>query len=330
MFDSCEVQAENEEQMRKIGFSLGATIYRIPATIVLRGELGAGKTTFVQGFAKGLGVQDAVTSPTYALEQRYGDDMLSHIDLYRLSSVQAQEFMHTLDPFPGIRIIEWSDRTQGIEADIEVEISDTQPGREVRMSFSDIAVPTDTEIQQWMTDVMLPEHIQKHVRKVADVCDATAKELLRQGRPVRRKALRAAALTHDLLRFVDFTSLTGDSVFTPSSEQASSWMKSKETYGTPHEQAAEKFLQERGYTDIGKIVRTHRGHGRASLPETVEQLILAYSDKRVIKDTPATLDERFDDFVVRYGNGKESDANRDWRQAMKHIEKRLFPKGVPF
>ena len=110
MFDSCTLQAGNDEQMRKIGSSLAQTVYRTPGTIVLRGELGAGKTTFVQGFAKGLGIKDGVTSPTYALEQRYGDDVLSHIDLYRLSSVQAAEFMHTLDPFAGIRCRVGADR----------------------------------------------------------------------------------------------------------------------------------------------------------------------------------------------------------------------------
>lgn len=330
MFDSCILQAGNEEQMRKIGVSLGQTMYRTSGTIVLRGELGAGKTTFVQGFAKGLGIRENVTSPTYALEQRYGDDVLSHIDLYRLSSMQAAEFMRTLDPFAGIRVIEWSDRTQGIEADIDVEISEGQNGRRIVVSFSDILIPSDSQIETWMQDVMLPEHIQRHVRKVADVCDTVADYVIAQGRPVRKKALRAAALTHDLLRFVDFKSLTGDDVFTPSAKQTKIWTKNKETYGTPHEAAAEKFLSERNFIDVGRIVRTHRGHGTSSMPETIEQYILAYSDKRAVIDKPVTLDERFDDFIIRYGKGKESDTAKEWRIEMKRIETFLFPDGVPF
>jgi tRNA threonylcarbamoyladenosine biosynthesis protein TsaE len=119
MFDTCTIQAVDEKQMRKSGHSLACSLYsRSDSTIVLRGELGAGKTTFVQGFAEGLGVLEHITSPTYALEQRYGDNVLSHIDLYRLTPVQAAEFMRTLDPFPGIRVIEWSDRTSGITADL--------------------------------------------------------------------------------------------------------------------------------------------------------------------------------------------------------------------
>ncbi len=330
MFDSCTLQAGNDEQMRKIGTSLAQTVYRTPGTIVLRGELGAGKTTFVQGFAKGLGINDGVTSPTYALEQRYGDDVLSHIDLYRLSSVQAAEFMRTLDPFAGIRMIEWSDRTQGIETDIEVEISEAKEGRRILITFSDIALPSDAEIETWMEEVMLPEHIQRHVRKVADICDTVADHLLAQGRPVRKKALRAAALTHDLLRFVDFKSLTGDDVFTPSAKQTKIWAKNKETYDTPHEAAAEKFLVEHGFTDIGRIVRTHRGHGTNSMPETIEQYALAYADKRAVIDKPVTLDQRFDDFIVRYGKGKESDTAKEWRTEMKRIETFLFPDGAPF
>jgi len=330
MFDSCILQAGNEKQMRKIGISLARIVYRIPGTIVLRGELGAGKTTFVQGFAKGIGVQDGVTSPTYALEQRYGDDILSHIDLYRLSSIQAAEFMRTLDPFPGIRVIEWSDRTQGIETDIEIEISETNNGRRIVMTFSDIEIPSDAQIETWMKNVMLPEHIQRHVQKVADICDTVADHLLIQGRPVRKKALRSAALTHDLLRFVDFASLIGDDVFTPSVKQTGVWTKNKEMYGTPHEAAAEKFLIQHGHPEIGRIVRTHRGHGTNSMPETLEQYALAYSDKRAVIDKAVTLDERFDDFIIRYSKGKESDTAKEWRAEMKRIETFLFPDGVPF
>ncbi|MBP7114500.1 MAG: tRNA (adenosine(37)-N6)-threonylcarbamoyltransferase complex ATPase subunit type 1 TsaE, partial [Candidatus Peribacteraceae bacterium] len=212
MLDTSTVQARNEELMRKTGISLAATIYRRPATIVLRGELGAGKTTFVQGLAAGLGITERITSPTYALEQRYGGETLSHIDLYRLTPVQATEFFRTLDPFPGLRVIEWSDRT-AIEPDIEIDIAETGEGRSIAVSFRDIAVPMDSEVDAWMELVTLPEHIRKHVRKVAEVAEKVADAVELQGRIVRKKALRAAALSHDLLRFVDFASMTGDDVY---------------------------------------------------------------------------------------------------------------------
>lgn len=331
MFDSCILQAGSEVQMRQTGNSLSKSLYRHPSTIVLRGELGAGKTTFVQGLAAGLGIKENVTSPTYALEQRYGDDVLSHMDLYRLTPTQATEFMATLDPFPGIRIIEWSDRTQGIDADIEIDITETMSGRNLSVLFHDIKIPSDTEILHWMEEVCLPEHIRRHVQQVATVCDMIADSLVSQGRAIRKNALHAAALTHDLLRFVDFASLTGDAVYSPSPKETETWITNKETYGAPHEKAAEKFLMKHGYTEIGRIVRTHRGHGRPdSIPETIEQYALAYADKRALVDSFVTLDERFNDFIVRYGNGKESADAREWRDEMKKIESFLFPTGVPF
>ncbi len=330
MFYSCSVLAKSEAETLKSGISLSQTMYRDSAIIVLRGELGAGKTTFVQGFAEGLGIHQRITSPTYALEQRYGDNLLSHIDLYRLTSSQASDFFRTLDPFPGIRVIEWSDRLSDIEADIEIDITEQTEGRKIQVHFKDIPVPSDDEITQWMKTVGLPLHIQKHVKKVAEICALIADELLLQGRLVRKDALHAAALTHDLLRFVDFASLTGDAMYSPTPEETATWIRLKEMYGTPHEAAVEKFLIQNGFPEIGRMTRSHRGYDPNALPQTIEQYALAYADKRALIDTTVTLDQRFDDFIVRYGNGKESDNAQAWRREMKRIESLLFPEGVPF
>jgi len=60
---------------------------KAPAVVALRGELGAGKTTFVQGFLQGLGIQDTAQSPTFTYLQIYGNQVY-HFDLYRLTSEQ--------------------------------------------------------------------------------------------------------------------------------------------------------------------------------------------------------------------------------------------------
>jgi tRNA threonylcarbamoyladenosine biosynthesis protein TsaE len=96
--------------------------------VTCRGTLGAGKTTFIQGFAKGLGVgvDDYVRSPTFALVHVYhGRVSLYHFDLYRLSScdeVQDIGFEEYLDA-DGVVIIEWPDKFPEILPPIRLEIS---------------------------------------------------------------------------------------------------------------------------------------------------------------------------------------------------------------
>jgi tRNA threonylcarbamoyladenosine biosynthesis protein TsaE len=86
------------------------------SVIALRGGLGAGKTTFAKGFARGLGVAAEVTSPTYTIVSEYeGRLRLHHIDAYRLSgsedlySVGGDDLL--ADP-GGICLIEWSERIE--------------------------------------------------------------------------------------------------------------------------------------------------------------------------------------------------------------------------
>lgn len=77
--------------------------------VLLNGEMGAGKTLFTKGVALGLGIEEEVTSPTYAYMNDY-DGMLFHYDCYRIESVEQAERLGLADYFDmgGICIIEWS------------------------------------------------------------------------------------------------------------------------------------------------------------------------------------------------------------------------------
>lgn len=80
--------------------------------VLLAGEMGVGKTAFAQGFARGLGVTDQVTSPTFTLVRHYeGRIPLHHVDVYRL-----ERMAETIDlglpellDGPGVTLIEWGD-----------------------------------------------------------------------------------------------------------------------------------------------------------------------------------------------------------------------------
>lgn len=90
--------------------------YLPPGHIVLLfGDLGAGKTAFVRGLARGLGAdEDAVSSPTFTLVQEYrgGRLTLTHVDLYRLGSVAEIDDLglEEMGAADGILVIEWADR----------------------------------------------------------------------------------------------------------------------------------------------------------------------------------------------------------------------------
>ncbi len=311
------------------------SLYVRPLTILLRGGLGAGKTTFTQGLARGLGISQPVTSPTYALEQRYGSQ-LAHIDLYRLGKKQTAEFLAASEDFPGVRLIEWADRQPALKketAHIDVEIEDIDVNkRQLSIRFRDAAIPSQAQIQQWINSVCLPKHIRRHTKAVAKVAAVCADDLLKRGIVVRKKALIAAAQLHDLLRFVDFPTLTGDTYYSPTAKETACWKSLKDTYGKPHEQAAQRFLAAHGFPVVGQIIRTHGPHGLddpSYAPQTIEQKILSYSDKRVMFDKVVSLDQRFDDFLQRYSHHKESDFSTRWRTALKAMEKELFPEGPP-
>ena len=115
------------EETRALGARLGRWA-RAGDVVACRGALGAGKTTFVQGFAEGLGVgrDDYVRSPTFALVHAYhGRVFLYHFDFYRLSScaeVQDIGFEEYLDA-GGVVIIEWADRFPEILPLLRLEVS---------------------------------------------------------------------------------------------------------------------------------------------------------------------------------------------------------------
>jgi tRNA threonylcarbamoyladenosine biosynthesis protein TsaE len=98
--------AETEE----LGARLAATLQ--PGDVVLvRGELGAGKTTLIRGACRELGVTDPVTSPTFTIGQRYrGRVPVSHLDLYRLEDLEGED-PGLLDDYltpDAIAFVEWS------------------------------------------------------------------------------------------------------------------------------------------------------------------------------------------------------------------------------
>jgi tRNA threonylcarbamoyladenosine biosynthesis protein TsaE len=94
--------------------------------ICLHGDLGAGKTTFTQGLARGLGITDVVNSPTFSLVSEYkGRLPLYHMDVYRLGEHAADEPLGYEEYFygDGVTVVEWSELIQSILPDERFHIT---------------------------------------------------------------------------------------------------------------------------------------------------------------------------------------------------------------
>jgi len=98
------------------GRSFGAAL-TAPAVVTLRGDLGTGKTTLAQAICAGLGVAEAVTSPTFALVHEYASPRgpVHHLDLYRLERADQLAALGWDDIVRdgGIVLVEWPERAAG-------------------------------------------------------------------------------------------------------------------------------------------------------------------------------------------------------------------------
>lgn len=112
-----EFFSRSPDQTRRVGMRLGGLLQR-GDVICLQGELGAGKTTLVQGLARGWGSLDPVSSPTFIIVNNYrrpDDGQLFHMDAYRLESAPEAEELD-LDGMlaQGSLLVEWPERVQPI------------------------------------------------------------------------------------------------------------------------------------------------------------------------------------------------------------------------
>lgn len=116
-----EFITKSAQETQKLAQFLAKEIYP-PLVIGLEGELGSGKTTFIQGFAKGLGIKEKILSPTFVLMKKFGlprskAGHFYHIDCYRLNKPKDLldlGFRKMLADNQGVIVIEWADKVKKI------------------------------------------------------------------------------------------------------------------------------------------------------------------------------------------------------------------------
>ena len=133
-----ELLSHSEEETEKFAAELAARL-KPGDTVLLRGDLGAGKTVFSRGFARGLGCEDTLSSPTYTIVQEYalpGGFRLYHMDLYRIADASSalgfgvDEF---IDDPKAYKLIEWPERIETLLPADPVTVELCHRGEEERL-----------------------------------------------------------------------------------------------------------------------------------------------------------------------------------------------------
>ena len=111
---SLQVMSQNSVDTEMLGEHVGRLL-EAGDIVCLYGELGSGKTTFVRGAARALGITGPVTSPTYTVGHRYGGDVdVSHLDLYRFQELSAEDWGNLEAYFEdAVVFVEWPEAGSG-------------------------------------------------------------------------------------------------------------------------------------------------------------------------------------------------------------------------
>ena len=128
------ISPQSAEETRGVGERLGRTL-RAGDVVALTGDLGAGKTCFVQGLARGLGARTWPTSPTFVLVNEYrADRPIHHVDAYRVAGPAELVDVGLLELIDGdgVTVVEWADKVADLLPDRAIHVALDGVGDEPR------------------------------------------------------------------------------------------------------------------------------------------------------------------------------------------------------
>ena len=133
------MKIHSEDEMLELGEKFFDSL-KLPAVIELIGDVGAGKTTFTRGLAKGMGISEPVTSPSFMISKKYAGTRgnLTHYDFYRLDDpgIMAEDLADSLLEDNSVVVVEWGGDVEGILPNdrIRIEINLNNDGsREINL-----------------------------------------------------------------------------------------------------------------------------------------------------------------------------------------------------
>ena len=317
--------------------------------ILLYGDLGAGKTQFAKGVAKGLGISETIKSPTFAYVNEYEIDLgsrisdlgssLYHYDLYRLdvgADLTSLGFEETIQDESAINVVEWADRLTKkphgyIKVVIEPYLDDR---RSIKIAYHRSTQLSQDSIDDYYEDWQTPLHVRDHCKQVASVAMQMAEAFAQQGIMINDHHLYVSCMLHDMCRVCDFRSLDRNSFQeTVTEDKWNRWEKLRERFkGIHHADIAFEQMQERGYSDTAEAIRLHKSTAVVKEPDSfisLEQKIVYYADKRVKHTEIVDLKERFRDGRERYGDYNTDEERKLYEQVEQKtidLEKELFEK----
>jgi len=130
-----KIDLPNEKATKSLGLKIAQSLPSVISdmTVVLKGEMGAGKSTIVRSVLRGMGYRNIVPSPTYTLVEPYEvqSGKIYHIDLYRISNSDELEFLGWSDLNDGLKFIEWPERVPLLfeQADLILNLEYISSGR---------------------------------------------------------------------------------------------------------------------------------------------------------------------------------------------------------
>lgn len=303
-------------------------------TVLLFGELGAGKTHFSKGIARGLGITETVKSPTFTYVNQYKG--FHHYDLYRLQpddDFTAIGLEESLQNSALITVVEWADRlAQNLPRSyVRAELEAHEDHHEIRLSFVNEENFNPEILETWYDVWRTPLHVRAHMKQVAQVAKQMGEAFVRAGEIVDLDQLYFAAIAHDMARVCDFKGMNRDHFSEEVTEEKwKNWLSLREKHtGKGHEHLAFDFLKA-SHPRLAEMIRLHCSTALVKEPEnfdTPEKKILYYADKRVKHDQIVPLSERFRDGRER--NGKDNDEATqqlylEVEKKTEELEKELF------
>jgi tRNA threonylcarbamoyladenosine biosynthesis protein TsaE len=137
MIEHCLFIMRNEQETRQFASEMAEHLRR-GDVLALEGDLGAGKTTFAQGIARGLGIERQIDSPTFTILKCYSGGRLPfyHMDVYRISGPEAELDLEEYLYGDGVCVVEWPSRIAEILPDETIFLSiKVQPNGERHIVF---------------------------------------------------------------------------------------------------------------------------------------------------------------------------------------------------